>query len=166
MEDRPIAGAKRAHRGWRRHQLRIAQWPSVFLVPRLRPSKRPPARDQAACGRGRDHHAIRQLVDRQGQWMQALAPVLHPLAMKHLVDPSRIRSLAAIARGPGGTKALGRFAAAEKTGAMSGGERRRLVEEEQLGPTAATHHVTPHALVFADARSEEHTSELQSLRHL
>ena len=105
MEDRPIAGAKRAHRGWRRHQLRIAQWPSVFLVPRLRPSKRPPARDQAACGRGRDHHAIRQFVDRQGQWMQALAPVLQPLAMKHLVDPSRIRSLAAIAGGPGGAKA-------------------------------------------------------------
>src|SRR5882724_10549604 len=83
--------------------------------------------------------------------MQALAPVLQPLAMKHLVDPSRIRSLAAIARGPGGTKALGRCAAAKKAGAMSGGERRRLVEEEQLGPTAATHHVTPHALVFADA---------------
>src|SRR6185312_7295385 len=83
--------------------------------------------------------------------MQALASILQPLAMEHNVHRRRIRSRAAIAGGPGGAKVLGRFAAAEKAGAMSGGERRRLVEEEQLGPTAATHHIPPHALVLADA---------------
>src|SRR6185437_12305676 len=41
--------------------------------------------------------------------------------------------------------------AAEKARAVSRRERDRLVEEEQFGPTAATHHRAPPVLVFAEA---------------
>jgi hypothetical protein len=39
---------------------------------------------------------------------------------------------------------------AEEARAMTGGERDRFIQEEQLGPTAAAHDLAPPPLIFAD----------------
>ena len=64
-----------------------------------------------------------------------------PLGMQrhvHLGRPGRCGPAARL--GPQRRKALGIAAAALEAGAMAGGQRRRLVEEEQLGVAVGLHH--------------------------
>src|SRR5258705_9790041 len=71
--------------------------------------------------------------------------------MKHRVDVARQNTPHAIALLPRRAKPDGVVAAAEEARAMPCRERGRLVEEEQLGPAAAAHHLAPASLEFADA---------------
>src|SRR5712671_1971894 len=83
--------------------------------------------------------------------MQALLAAFQPLAVKHGVDIARVNMRDAIALFPGGAKPVGVVAAAEKARAVPRGERGGLVEKEQFGPAATTHHLAPASPEFADA---------------
>src|SRR2546430_13552466 len=71
--------------------------------------------------------------------------------MKHGVDVARQHAPDAVALLPRCAKPVGVLAAAEEARAMSRRECSCLVEEEQLGPAAAAHHLAPAAFEFADA---------------
>ena len=72
--------------------------------------------------------------------MQPLAPVVEPLGVQDGVHFRGPRHPYRPAEHPCVTKGFGGFTTAEETRAVSRRERDRLVEEEQLCPTAASHH--------------------------
>src|SRR5438552_14288929 len=74
-----------------------------------------------------------------------------PLAIKPRVNVARQHAPDAVAILPRCAKPVGVVAAAEEARAMSRRQCSCLVEEEQLGPAAAAHHLAPAASEFADA---------------
>src|SRR5216683_5849551 len=83
--------------------------------------------------------------------MQSLAPVVEPLPVQHRVHFRSPRQFGRPALGPGVAKGFRGLTPAEETRAVPCGERDRLVQEEQLGPTAATHDRAPPSLEFTEA---------------
>src|SRR6185437_4744136 len=84
--------------------------------------------------------------------MQPLPAVVQPLAMQYRIHLRRQNVSDAIAPLPRRAKPVGVIAAAIEAWAMAGGERGGLVEEEQLGPAPAAHHLAPPSPEFADTR--------------
>src|SRR5438876_2801037 len=71
--------------------------------------------------------------------------------MKHRVNPAPHHAPDALAPPPPCAKPVGVDPAAEEARATSRRQCSCLVEEEQLGPAAAAHHLAPAASEFADA---------------
>ena len=124
--------------------------PSAFAIARHRPLQRPALHDQKTLLARLHHRAVGQLLHRHRQRMQPLLAALQPLAMQHGVDLARANVRNAIALLPRRAKPVGIVTAAEEAGPMTGGERGRLVEKEQLGPAPPAHHLAPPAPEFAD----------------
>ena len=99
-------------------------------------------------GRG-DNGAVGQFVGAAGQSMEPLAAPIEPLRVEDRIDFRGQRQLPRSVPGPRGTKGFRSRAPAEEARPVPGRERHRLVEEEQLRPAAACHHVAPSALEFA-----------------
>ena len=151
VKDRPIAGRKRADRGWRCEQVGMGQRTRGLPVTAHGPFESPPTRDHVAGRPGRHDCPVRQPIDRHKQRMQPFAAIRQPFAMQHLVHPGRRRPVSAIADRPGAAELLRSVAPAKKARTMSSRQCRRFVEEEELGPAAAAHHVASNALVVARA---------------
>ena len=83
--------------------------------------------------------------------MQPLASVVEPLSVQDCVHFRGPRHLRRPAARPGVTKGFCGCTTAEETRAVACRKRDRLVEEEQLCPTAASHHLAPPSLKFAEA---------------
>src|SRR5260221_9715701 len=71
--------------------------------------------------------------------------------MQHRIHLARENINHAVAFFPRRAKPVGIVAAAEEARAVSGRQRSRLIQEEQLGPAARAHHLAPPAPEFADA---------------
>ena len=114
----------------------------------------PAQQDSAAHGEGsiwfvseREKGAVGQRID--GEPMAAFAAAIEPLPMQHAIDVVGAARGALLA-GKSRSKRERIGAAALETGTMPGGERGRLVQEEQLGVARAPDLAVP-ALEFEHA---------------
>src|SRR5580704_16376366 len=82
--------------------------------------------------------------------MQTLLPAVEPFAVEPLVHLASTRLSTAIAFRPGRAERLGGLAPAEEAGPVTGGERRGFIQEEELGPAPAAHHLAPHPIERAE----------------
>src|SRR5438046_10185083 len=83
--------------------------------------------------------------------MQPLASVVEPFTVQHCVHFRGRTQLYRPAERPCTSKRFCGFTTAEETRAMTCCKRDRLVQEEQLCPTAASHYVAAPPLKFAEA---------------
>src|SRR5215469_17614864 len=83
--------------------------------------------------------------------MEPFMAVVQPLCVQRRIHLRCQRRLLALRLRPGRTKCLSVLASAEKTGAMTCGERDRLIEKEKLGPATAVHYVPLPPLVVENA---------------
>jgi len=82
--------------------------------------------------------------------MDSFAAPFQPLLVQYRIHLRRQRHLPSSRVFPGGTKCFGIPAATEEARAVTGGERHRFVEKEQLGPATAAHHLPVPPLVFEE----------------
>src|SRR5689334_3844927 len=95
--------------------------------------------------------AVGQFVRRTRQSVQPLASVVEPLSVQDCIHLRGRRHLYRPAARPGITKGLCGFTTAEEARAVACCECDRLIEEEQLCPAAASHHVTVPSFKFTEA---------------
>src|SRR5688572_1907408 len=115
------------------------------------PAEQPSLGDKEQFLAGSQHRAVWQILDGRRQRMEALASPVEALAVEDGVDCRGAGRGDAVALRPGFAEGLSRVAAAGEAGAVTGGERRRLVEEEELRPTPRRHHGAADALVLKRA---------------
>src|SRR5204863_5531225 len=95
--------------------------------------------------------AVGQFVRSTRQSVQPLASVVEPLSVQDCIHLRGRRHLYRPAERPGITKGLCGFTTTEETRAVACRKRDRLVQEEQLCPTAASHHVAVPSFKFTEA---------------
>lgn len=95
----------------------------------------------------RNHRAVGQLGDRSLERMHALSAFrIEPLAVQDRVNLGRLQE-SAVALCPRGLEGKRALPLAIKARSVTGSERRRLVEEEQLGPALPCHDLASNILV-------------------
>jgi hypothetical protein len=150
MQHRPITGAKRSQRRrWGEHRIGARHF-HRSLVASHGPPERAALRQCIGLAGGCDQGAVGNSSIPPGNPCSRLPPRSSRSVCRTASISIARGSLAALPCAQASRKASAALTTAEKTRSVSRCERDRLVEEEQLGPTTATHHRTPPALVFAE----------------
>src|SRR5271163_2337916 len=78
--------------------------------------------------------------------------MVKPLSVQYCIDLRGQGCLPSPCPGPSGTKRFGGPAPAKETRAVTCRQCDRLVQKEELGPTAAAHYLAPLPLIFGDTK--------------
>src|SRR3954463_16452513 len=143
VQHRPITGAERSQRRrWGEHRI-FTRYFYRALIAVHGPPELSATGENVSLPCCCDHAAVGQFVRRTPLGMQSLASMVEPLAVQDCVHLRGRRHLYRPAEGPCVTKCFCRFTPAEETRAVTCRECDRLVQKEQLCPTAASHDGAP-----------------------